>query len=193
MYGHSRNFLRSLLFTSAKRPWLVLLCLAAGMTACATGTGPGPSDESEYHISSSRPSAQVTVTNEDTRAVVEVYSDSGIGNATVRLVSGEWPPSLLLRFHLQGLEGLQFLYGETLIDVSVNTEAQVLQSVTEGSSASQPIDDGSRLWMPVTFLDKDGTSVDAPVAGGVIELLSPASFHAGEYPEFTINWIDFYR
>jgi hypothetical protein len=193
MYGQNRRLLRSLLFSPAHRSLLTLLCVAAGLSACAMGAGSGAQGEPEYHVSSSRPSSQVAVTNDGNRAIVEVFSENGIGNATVRLVSGEWPDSLFLRFHLQGLEGLQFLYGETAVDVSVNTQAQVLQSVSRSGAAQQSVDDSSDYWMPVTFIDKTGTTVEAPVPGGVIELLVPADFHTGEYPEFTMNWIDFYR
>lgn len=170
----------------------VLFFSVVGLAAC-TGTFGPITGEPEYHVSSNRPSAQVTVSNEQSSAIVEVYSDNGIGNATVRLVSGEWPDSILMRFHLQGLESLQFSYGETVVGLSVNTQNRILQGVSVGGVAIEAIDEGSDYWMSVTFLDRKGTAVDAPAAGGVIEVEAPADFLKREDSEFTINWIDFYR
>ncbi len=170
----------------------LLLFVALGLVACSIAIGPIEGSEPEYHVSSLRPSAQATVSNEGNSAIVDVYSDNGIGSATITLVSGDWPESVVLRIHLQGLESLQFAYGETVINVSVNTQTQVLQSVTTGG-ADEAIDEQSSYWMPVTFQDKEGTDVDKPIAGGVIEVQTPADFHTENYQEFTINWIDFYR
>lgn len=177
----------------SQRALFLLLCTAVGAAACTGAIRPGAGGEAEYHVSSTRPSAQVTVTNEGDSAIVEVYSDNGIGSASVKLLNGAWPESILLRFHLQGLEGLQFHYDETVVNVSVNTQQMILQTVSVAGAAGEVIDEQSAYWMPVQFLDKQGTAVDSPVVGGVIEVQASADFLAGEYEEFTINWIDFYR
>lgn len=177
----------------SRRALLVLVCTAVGAAACTGVLSPGAANEPEYHVTSSRPSAQIRVDNKGDSAIVEVYSDNGIGNGSVKLVSGMWPGSIVMRFHLQGLESLQFLYDETVVNVSVNTLNMILQSVSTAGAAEEAVDDQSDYWMPVTFVGKDGTAVDSPVAGGVIEVQAPAHFLAGEYTEFTINWIDFYR
>lgn len=154
---------------------------------------PGGSDEAAYHISSSRPSAQVTANNEEDSAIVDIYSDNGIGSATVTLVSGAWPETINMRFHLQGLEDLQFVYGETIVKLSVNTQNMILQTVSIAGAAEEAVDEQSDYWMPVTFKDKTGKAIDSPAAGGVIEVTAPADFLARDHAEFTINWIDFYR
>ena len=177
----------------SRRALFLLLCTAVGAAACTGAIRPGAGSEAEYHVSSTRPSAQVTVTNEGDSAIVEVYSDNGIGTASVKLINGTWPGSIFLRFHLQGLEGLQFHYDETVVNVSVNTQQMVLQTVSAAGATAEAVDEQSVYWMPIRFLDKQGTAVDSPVAGGVIEVEAPAAFLAGEYEEFTINWIDFYR
>jgi hypothetical protein len=190
--GNEYN-LPAALSSFSRRALLVLVCTAVGVAACTGVLGPRAASEPEYHVTSSRPSAQVAVSNEGDSAIVEVYSDNGIGNASVKLVSGTWPGSIVMRFHLQGLESLQFLYDETVVNVSVNTQNMILQSVSVDGAAEEAVNDQSDYWMGVTFVDKDGTVVDSPVAGGVIEVQAPADFLAGEYTEFTINWIDFYR
>ena len=102
------------------RALFVLLCTAAGVAACTGAISPQATSGAEYHVSSSRPSAQVTVSNEGDRAIVEVHSDNGIGSASVKLVSGAWLGSIVMRFHLQGLESLQYLYDETVVQHHTN-------------------------------------------------------------------------
>jgi len=38
-------------------------------------------------------------------AVFTVASPSGIGKGSIELLEGEWPPLLIIRLHLKGLEG----------------------------------------------------------------------------------------
>ncbi|MFN2171107.1 MAG: hypothetical protein ACK2UF_06740 [Candidatus Promineifilaceae bacterium] len=171
----------------------VVSCTVVFLTACAAMINSTPAGKPEYEVTSVRPSSQVTASNEGNQAVIEVYSDSGIGDASVRLVSGAWPKSIVMRFHLQGLENMKFSYGETIVNLSVNTENMVLESIIAPDGTEEEIDEESVYWMPVTFLDEAGTAVDRLAAGGVLEVNAPASFLAGNYAQFTINWIDFYR
>lgn len=178
---------------STRRVLLMLAFMAASLAACSESASPGQETEAEYLVSSTRPSSQVTASNEGNRAIINVFSDNGIGSAAITLVSGSWPDSILMRFHLQGLENLQFLYEENRINVSVNTQNMILQSVSMEGAAEKAIDEDSDYWMTVSFMDRQGTAVNSPVPGGVIEVEAPAAFLAGEYSTFTINWIDFYR
>jgi hypothetical protein len=171
----------------------VLACATSGIAACSAAFEPAAGTAARYQVSSSRPSAQVTARSEGDKAIIEIYSENGIGDATVNLVSGDWPAKIVMRFHLQGLEGMQFTYDETQVILSVTTQNMILQSVSQDGGASEPTEDGSAYWMPVSFFDKEGAAVDRPAAGGVIEVIAPADFHAGDHAAFTINWIDFYR
>lgn len=166
---------------------MFLLLAVAALAACA------PAGGAEYHVSSNRPSAQVVVTNENGSAFVDIHSDNGIGDATVTLVDGAWPDAITLRFHLEGLEQMQFVYGNTVAGLSVTTQNMLLQGAAVDGSPIEAIDETSRYWMAVSFLDRNGNAVDSPAAGGVIEVQAPADFFEGAHAEFTINWIDFYR
>lgn len=175
------------------RMLLVFACTAMGLAACTGGFQTDMTGEPEYHVTSNRPSSQVSVSNEANSAIIEINSDNGIGSATIKLVGGDWPQSIKMRFFLQGLEGLQFSYDETIAGLSVNTQNMILQGVSIEGEEIEPIDEESDFWMPVSFEDKEGTAVGTPVPGGVIEVLAPTDFINGNYSEFTINWIDFYR
>jgi hypothetical protein len=171
----------------------LLSCTAVCLTACTETTFNTESGEPEYHVTSNRPSSQVTVSHEADSSIFEIYSDNGIGSASVRLVSGDWPGSILMRFHLQGLESLQFSYDDIMVDLSVNSQNMILQSVTSTSGTNEPIDKDSDFWMPVIFLDGEGMAEKRPTAGGVIEVEAPSDFLKESASEFAINWIDFYR
>lgn len=173
---------------------LALFCLViAGLAACSDPVTPVPTDEPLYRVASTRPSSEVSVSNEGESAFVEVYSDTGIGSATVTLIEGSWPETIVMRFHLNGLERLQFMFDKTVIHLSVTSQNMILQSVAAGSAEQEIIADESPYWMAVTFLDETGTTVEKPAADGVIEVQAPAAFLAAEATEFTINWIDFHR
>jgi hypothetical protein len=171
---------------------LSLICLTVGLASCTT-TSPNSAVEPEYHVTSNRPSAQVTVNDEADSAVVEVYSDNGIGSATIRLISGQWPQSILMHFHLQGLESLQFIYGDTTVNLSITSQNMILESIMNEDGVEEPIDEESAHWMEVTYLDNEGTATDNLAIGSIIEVEAPADFFSEDYSEFTINWIDFYR
>jgi hypothetical protein len=175
------------------RTLLVIACTAMGLAACTGVFQSDTTGKPEYHVTSNRPSSQVTVSNEANSAIVEIHSDNGIGSATIKLVRGDWPQSIKMRFFLQGLEGLQFSYDGTVADLSVNTQNMILQGVSVGGEKIEPIDEASDYWMAVSFEDMEGMNVVTPVAGGVIEVQAPTDFINGTYSEFTINWIDFYR
>ncbi len=172
---------------------LVLACTALGVAACTGNSGMLEPAGEQYQVSNTSQSSQVTVSNEDNEATVQVVSDSGIGSATVALVSGSWPDSIKIHFDLQGLEGLDFHYDNTTVNVSVNTQDLILQNVSIDGAPAQEIDEASDYWMAVSFEDSEGAAVSRSASGGVIIVDAPAAFLAGEYSEFIINWVDFYR
>ena len=178
---------------SARFTMFLLLCTALSMAACTGTSGMIEPAAAQYQVNNIRPSSQVTVSNEGEVANVQVISETGIGSATIGLVSGSWPDSIQMHFHLQGLEGLHFLYNETAVNISVNTQDMILQNVSVDGATAEEIDEASSYWMAVSFEDSEGSAVSSPVPGGVIIVEAPAAFFTGEYPEFTINWVDFYR
>ena len=178
---------------STRITMVLLLCTALGVAACTGTSGMVEPVAAQYQVNDTRPSSQVTVSTEGDVANVQVLSETGIGSATINLASGSWPDSIQMHFHLQGLEGLHFLFDETTVNLSINTQAMVLQDVSVDGAPAEEIDEASSYWMAVSFEDSEGSAVGSPVSGGVIIVEAPAAFLAGEYSEFTINWVDFYR
>lgn len=171
------------------KPLLVGIVLMGVALAACTSVLPGSSAGPTFVVTTTKPADSVTpVVSEDT-VRFDVVSESGIGGAGVTLASGSWPPRILLRFHLTGLEELRFHYGETTILVAVpNTEeGQVRESVLEAEGGEQQLAPGSPQWMEVQ-VERSAASVVE-----YVEVAAPDAFRRGGYREFDMQWVDFYR
>lgn len=115
---------------------------------------------------------EIQVAANDKNIILEVFSERGIGNATIRLLNGNWTESVVLRFHLGGLEGLDITSGE----VTVSDIASKVFGEDGKPSDKKYLNNGGsyhgrgyyEVEVPKTFLDKATKS-------------------------FKIQWVDFYR
>lgn len=168
--------------------WLAAAGLFGGLlAACAQPVLITPGDDRpapELAVTGDKPGDRVAVTADPARAVLEIWSASGIGGARVDLVAGSMPPQVLLRLHLAGLEQLTFDYGDALVQLSVSSsDGLVQQSVVQAGQESQ-ITSASPYWMEVAR----PAAADAPFL-----VTSPPAFAASAADYFTVEWIDFYR
>jgi len=167
-------------------------------TVLTVSCGQEPVNETTYAIDVEGEGNEVIAEPEEEGAVFEVFSDRGIGAASVAVDSGEIPSSVTLDFLLGGLEELRFSYGatEVLVSVSSSQGNAVRQSVIRGSGESRlenPITPESPYWMEVVILEEDGSPGTIPLAGGVILVSAPEDFTQGANDAFRFQWIDFYR
>jgi len=127
-------------------------------------------------------------------AIIDIVSPSGIGGAAIEKTGGQWPPKVVMRFHLNGLEDLKFMYDDKIIAVSVSStgDSTVRESAIIGDS-EMPIRNDSPYWMAVNIVSKDGSPGNIPLDGGLIEVTAPADFVRSGNTQFSIEWIDFYR
>ena len=170
--------------------WWVFTSLVLSLISCQSN---GSDTSSQIKVKTDREDAQISVVTEGNRGAIDVHSESGIGRGQVDLVSGQWPERLILRFHLSGLEGMQFHYGDTTVSVSVNSSDHVIQSVTTSDENQRPISQESTQWMPVRIVTPNGVAFTLPLADGVIEVEAPRDFLDGDFTGFTLEWVDFYR
>jgi hypothetical protein len=76
-------------------------------------------------VNAAKPDARFKVEVENENAVIEIFSESGIGSAVIEVTSEALPAKIIMRFHLRGLEELRFGYAETVITASLaSTNAQ---------------------------------------------------------------------
>lgn len=126
-------------------------------------------------------------------AVIEITSDSGIGNETFRPEDG-WASEIVLRFHLSGLEEMRLMFGDTAVTLNITSTGQneIFQSVSQNGQTANITAD-SPYWMPVTITQADGTEGTIPLQNGTINVTLPPAFYTENPDSFTISWIDFYR
>lgn len=173
--------------------WWVFASLTFAMMGLISCQSSVSSSSSQIEVKTDREDAQISIVTEGNKGSVNVHSESGIGRSQVDLVSGHWPERVILRFHLSGLEGMKFHYGDTTVSVSVNSSEHVLQSVTTSDESQRPISQESAHWMPVRIVTPDGIASTLPLAEGVIEVEAPRDFLDGDFAGFTLEWVDFYR
>lgn len=143
-------------------------------------------------VTVSRPGDQAQVTTNAGTVIVDLFSPTGIGSATVTLPR---PQPVLLRLHLSGMEELRFAYGEVEVLASVSSaDASLRESVRLGDEGEEAIEPDSPYWMDVRILDAAGApTTTIPLQGGFFEVAAPEDFLTSGQSEFSISWVDFYR
>ena len=120
-----------------------------------------------------------------------MFSQSGIGRATITTTSGNWPTTVILHLHLAGLEHLAISTGKVKLSGSVlshsgNTARWCLTE--DGSGERRELETAIRVF------DANGKQVAGlPGKGGHFELTLPKSLLTGQPNRLELEWIDFYR
>lgn len=131
-------------------------------------------------------------------AVVDLYSQRGIGQAALQWIAGDYPTQIVLRLHLAGLEQLRLTYGRTSITLSVASMGPftVRQELTLFNDAptTQQLTPDSPYWMPTSL---DGPEVKQeqpiPLRNGWIKVELPPHLLQTRPPRIMLEWVDFYR
>lgn len=61
------------------------------------------------------------------KAVVEIYSDNGIGTALLKSSNGKWPKKLRFSFHLTGLEWFEAKTGSKKFEYSFKQDEKLIE------------------------------------------------------------------
>ncbi len=180
-----------------KHPSLLLsagVALLLGLVAC----GGLQQNEIMLKVNTAKPEARIKVEADNEIAVIEIFSESGIGSATIEMASEALPKKIIMRFHLRGLEELRFSYDETAITASLSSTnaPQIRQSFSR--TGEMPIKEttiaaDSPYWMKMRAVSSDGAHDKIPLQNGYIEVEAPEHFLKGRHRQATIHWIDFYR
>jgi hypothetical protein len=133
----------------------------------------------------------VRVAAEGQRIVIDVKSENGIGQVTVRRKGEVWPKEVVLRMRLKGMESLRVSLGETALEWSVASggEFVVSRSVTQQGRERQ-MQTGDPLWGEARIVGEDKK---VPLESGYFEVTVPASLLESQANDLKIAWIDFYR
>ena len=168
----------------------LLMCLF--LVSCASQPANAQDSKPEFRVTTKNADDKITVLDEESRTVIDIHSDFGIGSASLELVSGSMPTILLLRLHLKGLEEFQIISSQTTIAASFSS-GQVFNIINQrvvSPDKERPLLMIDPLWMDIDIVSADR---DIPLDEGYFEIAVPGEFlrNAGDF--FEIKWIDFYR
>lgn len=125
--------------------------------------------------------------------VLEIHSRTGIGNAKITRTATQWPASVTLKLHLQGLERLDIGHAKTVQHLSVSSHSGHTISQWHHSNASEPIAAGDPYFVKIHMVPAGDRAAKVPLQGGWFEIELPAAMLKTN-PEFIeLKWIDFYR
>ncbi len=173
---------------------LVGAAVALALTAC----GSSQQNSIMLKVNATKPGARIKIAADNEKALIEIFSPSGIGSANLAMTSATLPKKIVLRFHLRGLEELRFSYDETIITTSLaSTNApqirQSLSRIGEKPATETALAPDSPYWMKLRLVSSDSARNAIPLQNGYIEIEAPEHFLKGGYRQATLQWIDFYR
>jgi hypothetical protein len=131
----------------------------------------------------------------DGKTVISIHSRSGIGSATVTRTKASWPPAMIVRLHLGGLECFAVTSGKTRLTTSVASHGGHAKRLhVDQDGTDREVETGSPYWTEVKVVGADGKpALDYPVKDGYFEIALPAALLQEQPKTITLAWIDFYR
>ncbi len=149
---------------------------------------------SRFALAADGDGGELTVSAQGETTLIDLRSQSGIGSATVELVSGEPPQNIVLRLHLQGLEQFRLLYDGTVVTASVsgNDIGNLVESATLSEGGERPITPGSPLWLDIQIVSSQAAP-QTPLDQRHFEIRLPKDLLHDGRRSFSIRWIDFFR
>jgi hypothetical protein len=160
---------------------LAVACLVVvSLTACAPSSA--SIDRATYKAVPLKGDPVVTFSATNDMLLIDITSPTGIGSAAIERTAGQWPPEVMMRLRVKGLESFKFRYADTTIEVSVSSHGDnAVHEVYEQPGKMGAVTSDSPYWIAVT------------PGEGYFDLEVPADFLKSGENKFTIEWIDFYR
>lgn len=144
-------------------------------------TIPHETMSSNITVSTSKATDKVVLHQRRGKWIAEIYSETGIGNATFDF--RQIPESLIFRLHLKGAEGIELQYGDTSIRASMSSDSahRISESRRMKHNKEEAIERNSIFYWP---LDKKQN---------ILKLVPSIDFYGQKPLRLVIHWVDFYR
>jgi hypothetical protein len=151
-----------------------MLLVLAGLAACALLAACQPVRQPPpLTVTPAKPGDQAQVRAAGETVVIDLYSPSGIGAAQITWPGALEAEALLLRLHLNGLEGLQVSSASRHAALSVDNAPPYIVRSADGAAISSALD------------------IDVQRGEGAFTVrLGPAWLQDGS---LAVQWVDFYR
>ena len=171
-----------------------VLLVIGGIAFAHDGYGP-KQDGDKFKITSKRKDDAVEVQADKDKAVFDLKSPFGIGQAVIERLDDEWPKAVVLRLHLKGLESFRASNGKTTLDAAVSIQdGKPKVRLWKDGKEDALLDEKSPYWMDVRIMTGEGKPArEIPLNDGYFEMTLPKAFFEGNPKSITLNWIDFYR
>lgn len=162
---------------------LVILISSAAIMGLAACAAPARQlDRAAFQYTPLKGDPQVVFTTSNELELIDVTSPTGIGSVAIEKTSGEWPPKVIIRLHVKGLENFKFTYDAKTVEAAVSSQnAQLVREMLTQAGKMSILSAGDPYWMNVTR------------GSGYFDIEVPADFLASGENKFTIEWIDYYR
>jgi hypothetical protein len=165
-----------------RRCLYVLLSGMAILSLAACATPAGQIDRPTFRYTPLKGDPRIVFTTSNEMLLIDITSPTGIGGAAIEKPSGQWPPRVVMRLHVTGLESFKFKYGAKTVDVSVSSQnSQTVREELVQDGQVSTLSVGDAYWMNVTRNP------------GYFDVETPVDFMQSGENKFTIEWIDFYR
>ncbi len=161
-----------------RRYLFVLLFSVAFLSLAACAAPARPIERPTFRYTPLKGDPKIVFTASNELLLVDITSPTGIGSVTIEKASGQWPPKVVMRQHVKGLESFKFKYGAKTVEVSVSAVQTREILVQEGQ---------------ISTLSPGDTWVNVTRNPGYFDIEAPADFLTSGENKFTIEWIDFYR
>lgn len=176
-----------------KRLYLETFLLSVLLVSCAGQPASAQSGEPVFVVTAKNTDDQISIQFDNSAALIDIISPSGIGAATFELESGSMPEQVVLRLHLQGLEEIRLTSSQTSIAASVsNSDPSEVHQRIAAASINTPILPGQPLWMEIEIVSEQAVET-LPLEEGYFEVTVPRDFLQKAGNSFEAEWIDFHR
>lgn len=142
-----------------------------------------------------REAGTLTMTEEGGKTIFSIKGGRGIGEASVRRLPDGWPPEIVVRAYLRGLELFSVSDGLVKLSASVLSHSgnKQLLHLWKGGKEGPPLDAKSPYQMKIRVCNADGKPVQGlPPEGGWFEMTLPRAL-LKKANTIELGWINFYR
>jgi hypothetical protein len=161
---------------------------------CAALALAGGDAHDNIKVTTKRPDDAVEIKVEKGATLFLIKCPKGNSGGTLELLDKQWPKTVVLRFHLSGLEQFTLDNGKVKLGGGVRVEngKTSLRLYKQGDKGL--LDEKSPYWMEVRAIGADGKPVqELPVKGGYIELTLPRVLLEDNPKTIQMTWIDVLR
>lgn len=151
--------------------------------------------EPELKVVTKRTDDKIEVTRNGEHTTLSVQSLSGIGSGVVSRLSSVWPEHVILRLHLNGLEGLTVSHSQMKLTAdAAGTDSKKFLHITKNANQSSAPAPTKLAECEIRAFGNDSRPSNIlPLKDGYFEVRLPKELFADNPESITINWIDFYR